>query len=329
MDFNHLRAPLFLIAIALLSGCATIVERNMLKRVPPADIFELEPNFYEEMNINQRTFCLPHLGGCTDYWFIESLDDETNEKLRFTYSLEINGVETSDEVKFLREDFPYERRGSVVLAHGYGGDKSIWLFQAMYLRFMGYNVIVPDLQGHGGSSIDQPSFGYHDAEFISALLDSLPERELPQPLIAAGVSMGGVTASRLAIMRDDVDASILFAPMAKFDDATLSVIKMMMPRFSKLLPEDSVREAVADALVAAEVPEGGADTLTYIPQLDVPTLIYVSDVDPVAPFEVYQQLAESRPHIQVQPVLGRHHVEILKLDEAMHESLFKWLQTIN
>lgn len=328
MDFNYLRTSFLLITLILVSGCATYVERSLLQRIPPSEIGGVTPDTLLEEGIETREFCLSVRTECTKYLFAAASGSaEKNEiALKFTVTF-TNGTKVY-ELDLDREQVPYTERGTVVLAHGYGADKQMWKMMINYLTFLGFNVIAPDLQGHGESTIDQPSFGYHDAEVISALIDSLPAKDMPRPLIATGVSMGGVTASRLANIRDDVAGLLLYAPMAEFDEATIGFIRMFTPKVSRFLPESSVRTAVQDALTARSVPEGGASVVTYLDEIEVPTLIIVGDKDPIAPIDAYQPIAERNSNIQLQQLLKRHHIEITAIDEFSHEIIWPWLEQL-
>ncbi len=80
-------------------------------------------------------------------------------------------------------------RGSVALLHGYGGEKSGMLPKAMFFHELGYNVLLPDMMGAGGSESVQCTIGYREAENVSSCvryLKGLGERNI----ILHGTSMG-------------------------------------------------------------------------------------------------------------------------------------------
>ena len=62
---------------------------------------------------------------------------------------------------------------SVVFIHGVLNDHSVWILQTRYLAHHGWNVIAPDLPGHGRSAGDPPATVQAAAEFVIALLDAL------------------------------------------------------------------------------------------------------------------------------------------------------------
>lgn len=328
MDFNHLRTLLILAVVAHLSGCASYIEQSLLQRVPAANIGGVTPETLLEEGIETREFCLSESAECTKYLFSKASDRAENDNIKLNFTVTFTNGSKVYDLELDRNQIPYCERGTIMLAHGYGADKQMWKMMISYLTFLGFNVIAPDLQGHGESSIDQPSFGYHDVELFSALIDSLPADETPGPLLVGGVSMGAITASRLALIRDDVAGLLLYAPMAEFDNATVSFIQMFMPQVSRVLPDRSVRSAVQDALEARNVPADGANAVTYLGDIEIPTLIILSDKDPIAPVGVYRTMADRHDNIQLEQLPGRHHIEITAIDEESHKLVWLWLEEL-
>jgi pimeloyl-ACP methyl ester carboxylesterase len=72
-----------------------------------------------------------------------------------------------------------------VLVHGFACDHTDWRFQADFLRGKGFEVIAPDLRGHGQNSANDCSI----ESFGSDIAGLLEEREL-RGAVLAGHSMG-------------------------------------------------------------------------------------------------------------------------------------------
>ncbi|MCP2073482.1 UNVERIFIED_ORG: pimeloyl-ACP methyl ester carboxylesterase [Pseudomonas lini] len=90
---------------------------------------------------------------------------------------------------------PYEAAGSILMLHGYSGDKDLWLRVARH--FVGaYRVVIPDLAGHGetgfkaGGGYDIPT----QARRVIELLDACGLDKVH----VIGNSMGGHLAAWLA-----------------------------------------------------------------------------------------------------------------------------------
>lgn len=312
----------------LLMSCAAVVEERLSMR-PTAFTLEGDTEAsLRNLQLNSREFCLPFLGGCTGYLYGKPYSTEAEssdgmfEKLKFDFSFDVGDRTEDYQLKLERENVS-SQRGTVVLLHGYGGDKSTMGVTAAYFMFLGYHVIAPDLLGHGESTTDQMGFGVRDAEMISALLDSLPQRETPGPLYLAGLSMGTVAAAHVAKQRDDVDGLILFAPMAPMDEATNAMLELWFPRMSKLMPTESIREGVIGAMQRQEIALADTDLQQLLPQLEVPTLMIASDMDTVAPYERYLPLESAERKLVMTP--GRHHITVGIIDNELHQHISAWL----
>lgn len=86
-------------------------------------------------------------------------------------------------------------RKTVILVHGYNSwNGSMGGFAQYYLEDLGYNVLLPDLRGHGSSQGDYIGFGWHDRKDILKWIDVMLNRVgLDSQIILHGVSMGGAT----------------------------------------------------------------------------------------------------------------------------------------
>jgi pimeloyl-ACP methyl ester carboxylesterase len=57
-------------------------------------------------------------------------------------------------------------KGTVILIHGLGGNKSNVLKQAHEFRYWGYNVMLVDLRAHGRSGGDVTTMGFNESEDV-------------------------------------------------------------------------------------------------------------------------------------------------------------------
>lgn len=86
----------------------------------------------------------------------------------------------------------------VVLLHSLGGSGRDWLFQTSSLLKAGFRVIIPDIAGHGGSTLLKEEIGLHD--LVKDLWGLLDELEVFETHIV-GLSMGGMIALKAAAGR--------------------------------------------------------------------------------------------------------------------------------
>ena len=116
-------------------------------------------------------------------------------------------------------DWQPEHR-TLVLQHGAGMDRTVWVLLARYFARHGFNVVVPDLPGHGASRGQPLATIEEQAMYLWSLLDCLQaEHNLPgAPVILGGHSMGALLAIEAAGQRpESTDHLLLFGagyPMA-------------------------------------------------------------------------------------------------------------------
>jgi pimeloyl-ACP methyl ester carboxylesterase len=61
---------------------------------------------------------------------------------------------------------------TLVFVHGALNDHSVWILQTRYMAHHGWNVLAPDLPGHGKSAGDPPRTVEAAADFVLALMDA-------------------------------------------------------------------------------------------------------------------------------------------------------------
>jgi fermentation-respiration switch protein FrsA (DUF1100 family) len=81
----------------------------------------------------------------------------------------------------------------VITVHGYMGQGKEMALYANEFYNLGYNVLVPDLRGHGQSEGDYVGMGWDDRKDILKWIDYILEKESDANIILHGVSMGGGT----------------------------------------------------------------------------------------------------------------------------------------
>lgn len=80
-------------------------------------------------------------------------------------------------------------RGTIVLFHGYGGHKSSMLDKAEIFNTLGFNTLLVDFMGSGGSDGNQTTIGALEAEQVKSCFDYLREQG-EQNIFLFGTSMG-------------------------------------------------------------------------------------------------------------------------------------------
>jgi alpha-beta hydrolase superfamily lysophospholipase len=90
-------------------------------------------------------------------------------------------------------------KGTVILFHGYSGEKSSMIDKAEVFEKLNYDVLLVDFMGCGGSEGNQTTLGFKEAEEVKTAFEYLTKRGVKN-IYLFGTSMGSV-----AIMKGIVD----------------------------------------------------------------------------------------------------------------------------
>lgn len=82
-------------------------------------------------------------------------------------------------------------KGTIILFHGYGGEKSSMLDKATVFLELGYNALLVDFMGSGGSGGRRTTIGFHEAEEVKDCFNYLVNRGFTN-IHLFGTSMGAV-----------------------------------------------------------------------------------------------------------------------------------------
>jgi alpha-beta hydrolase superfamily lysophospholipase len=117
-------------------------------------------------------------------------------------------------------------RGTVIMFHGYAGEKSSLLTRAKEFRKLGYNTVLVDFMGSGGSTGDGTSIGYMEAIQVKDCFEYISEQS--KHVILFGTSMGA--AAILKAMDDytlPVESIILECPFGSLYKTVCARFELM------------------------------------------------------------------------------------------------------
>ncbi|MEK7253891.1 MAG: alpha/beta fold hydrolase [Bacteroidota bacterium] len=120
--------------------------------------------------------------------------------------------------------------GTVVLFHGHKGKKSSMLDKSDEFLKMGFNTLLVDFRGSGGSEGYETTIGYREAEDVLACFDYL-KNQGEKNIVLFGTSMGAAAVMRaMATTEIQPVALILECPFGSMYEATCGAFrKMKMP----------------------------------------------------------------------------------------------------
>jgi uncharacterized protein len=119
-------------------------------------------------------------------------------------------------------------KGTVVLFHGHGGNKSGNVTEAATFRSMGYNTLMVDLRAHGGSEGNTCTIGTEEAEDVRAAY-AYVKAGGEKNIVLWGISLGAATITRAVHEYDEIQPAkiILEMPFGSLMDAVEGRVKLM------------------------------------------------------------------------------------------------------
>jgi pimeloyl-ACP methyl ester carboxylesterase len=249
----------------------------------------------------------------------------------------------------------------VLLVHGFPLDHTMWDAQ---IKALGQHccVIAPDLRGFGQSPLGNvdPSVGismerYADdlAEFLDALGIGLNE-----PIVFVGLSMGGYIAwqfvrkyaSRLRALalldtRAIADTDEARAGRIKMAENVAEwgsgrVAEMMGPKLSAPSTFETKPEVVATLRRVVEQTSPAAiaaaqrglaarpDVTSFLPQIQIPTLVIVGDQDVISPPAEMKAIADAIPGAEFVVIPNSGHMTTMENPEAVNQSLTAFIHAL-
>ncbi len=141
-------------------------------------------------------------------------------------------------------------RPTILFLHGKGGNASEWTRDAQRALRQGYNVLLPDLRGHGRSGGSLFTLGFLEKEDLALTIEAARERFAIDPLRLGihSCSAGSSVALELAAGRAGVRAIWLESPFARPREMArhyLSRATRIPARFLALTTRWAISRAVA------------------------------------------------------------------------------------
>ena len=322
----YIRTLIFVVCFNLAS-CASVVSRFIEQSESFDYLDSISDKQIADLGFTEAQFCLNNEKPCISYL---SAPPIVSKRISYTTELASNRGSSLVSLSLERNEVPEGLRGTVVLLHGFRASKEFMLNSALYFRFLGFNVVNPDLLGHGESG-GEKQYGVGDAEIINALIDQQIKVAKESNAVGAGAeklyvlgnSMGCIAALHLSQMREDITGIILQAPMLKFDLAVNNYINANTPLLARFFTESTIEQAAIQSLQRANVMLEQTDTQLLISGSNQPVLLFASNADAVAPYSNFVQLASSR--VNIVQVQQRNHPSMAVIGDSDSNELLHWL----
>jgi len=241
---------------------------------------------------------------------------------------------------------------ALVFLHGVGGGHGAWDDQVAYFSALGYRTLAWDQPGYG----DVPMVEPYDLERIADALRASLTRELREPAVLIGHSMGGFVAQETYARHPEcLRALVLCFTSAAFGGSgsdfarqfigarigPLDAGKRMSDIAAELMPSMRGARSNPDGLARAEKLMAGVPPQTYrkaiallttfdrralLPGIRVPTLLIAGSDDKTAPASVMQRMAARIPGAEFATLAGCGHLGPMDQPAAFNAVLLEFLR---
>ncbi|WP_444908141.1 alpha/beta hydrolase [Microbulbifer sp. SSSA008] len=277
----------------------------------------------KDLDFKKDKYCPLQKKNCISYYYGPPL---TDNKLQYSVKHGEGDKENNVKIDLTRNSMERSYDGTVILLHGFRTSKDFMINSALYFRFLGFQVVVPDLLGHGDSGGNK-KYGVDDSNYINHLIDNLIKEGVikDEDIYILGNSMGALTAAHISSQRQDISGIILSAPMPSFDEAVYNYAKRDHPLLSKIIPEKDFRKGAILALEKAKINLDDTKIIPLLKSSKVPTLLILSDSDQISPYVDYENL--KKDNVTLIKITGRYHPSMNTIGEVEHKEIIKWLNS--
>jgi hypothetical protein len=206
---------------------------------------------------------------------------------------------------FASPDSDTSARPTVLFLHGKGGNAAEWRPEAMRALACGYNVLLPDLRGHGESGGTFVTYGFLETEDLDNAISQAARRFGfdSRHLGVHGCSAGATLAIELAADREGVEALWIESPYADPQDMARHYLSLTTGLPSWLLAltgRFAVRRAVARVRRELDLADGdggleSVDPLRSIARVRAPVCLVYGERDELVPPQFTARLEQALP----------------------------------
>lgn len=219
-------------------------------------------------------------------------------------------------------------KGIFILFHGYLGEKSMMLDRAYELLDMGYDVMLFDFMGSGGSYGKQTSIGYHEAYNVNVAYKYVQQRMNRDDIYLLGFSMGAAAITR-AVPKYKLEPKAIV-----LEACYSSMLETVAIRLGRVT---SINRPIAylSTFWLGRVNKFNAFSMNpeeYVKEIKVPTLVLGGGVDKNVAIEeterIFENSASEKKEMKIFPESG-HESYLLKYKDEWRSTLKSFLDNIN
>jgi len=191
----------------------------------------------------------------------------------------------SGDIKLKGWFIPGDSNATIVIAHGYGGNKAGCLDYAEFLHKASYNLLLFDFRAHGESEGNWTSNGYYESDDIIAAVNYLKENfsTYAEKIGVLGISMGGKAAIIASAKTEEIDAVVADSAPAGFIES-MNLRERVGMKSSKVISLFVIEDLVSYLYeLQTGISEDRNKALNYVDRMNSAMLIIHGDKDGIVP----------------------------------------------
>lgn len=201
-------------------------------------------------------------------------------------------IKSFDKSNLFGEIFVNENSDKwVIVLHGYGTSGEIMYYAGLKFYEKGYNVLIPDLRGHGISSGNYIGMGWHDRIDLIYWINEIIKRNKEAEIVLYGVSMGASTV--LMATGENLPPNVKYAISDCAFTSAYDIFKHQIKKFHKIpaFPLLDLMGLICKQKNNYSIRKASA--LKQVKKSIVPTLFIHGDKDNFVPIDMMYQLYEN------------------------------------
>lgn len=218
--------------------------------------------------------------------------EEADNQFKVEHPASSMSIVSNDELKLkLHADIYENENGNskwAIVTHGYTGNAASMTRWVRNFYEQGYNVLAPDLRGHGNSEGEYIGMGWHDRLDMIQWIDEIIQKDANAEIVLFGISMGGATVmmtsgeelpSNVKVIVEDCGyASVADVFAYQLDDL------FGLPEF----PVINAANTVTNIRAGYDLYEASA--VDQVSKSKTPTLFIHGDADTFVPYEMLDKV---------------------------------------
>ncbi|AIS04119.1 alpha/beta hydrolase [Lactococcus lactis] len=178
-----------------------------------------------------------------------------------------------------------------IVVHGYGGQSTDMASWTRHFYNKGYNVVTPDLRGHGKSQGDYIGMGWDDRKDMLLWIAKIIQKDPQAEIVLLGVSMGGATVTNTSgeKLPSNVKAIVEDCGFTSTGDVFAYQLKQLygLPKFPVLYAANTVVKMRAGYDIFK------SSAIKQVAKSKTPILFIHGDKDTFVPFKMLNPLYDA------------------------------------